>query len=97
MTSIVMDGGIAYLGGNFAKVRNPNGTWVNRTRLAAVNTSTCAVLPWAPSANAEVSALHVVGSTVYIGGTFTSVNSTARNRLAAVDAASGARSRSTPT
>lgn len=90
MTSIVMDGGVAYLGGNFAKVRNPNGTWVNRTRLAAVDTSTCAVLAWAPSANAEVSALHVVGSTVYIGGTFTSVNSTARNRLAAVDAASGA-------
>lgn len=85
VSSIIFSGSTAYLGGSFTKVRSPNGSWVARSRLAAVNTSTCAVLSWAPRANGEVRALHVLGTTVYVGGYFTNLNGVTRNRLAAVN------------
>jgi hypothetical protein len=42
-----------------------------------------------PETNGRVYAVAYLGGTVYIGGSFTSVNGSARNRLAAFDAASG--------
>jgi hypothetical protein len=42
-----------------------------------------------PNTNGRVNAVAYLGGTVYIGGSFTSVNGQARNRLAAFDVASG--------
>jgi hypothetical protein len=42
-----------------------------------------------PNTNGRVNAIAYLGGTVYIGGSFTTVNGTTRNRLAAFDAASG--------
>jgi hypothetical protein len=42
-----------------------------------------------PNTNGRVNAVAYLGGTVYIGGSFTSVDGQARNRLAAFDAASG--------
>jgi hypothetical protein len=42
-----------------------------------------------PQTNGRVNAVAYLGGTVYIGGSFTAVNGTTRNRLAAFDAASG--------
>jgi len=42
-----------------------------------------------PNTNGRVNAVAYLGGTVYIGGSFTTVNGTTRNRLAAFDAGSG--------
>jgi hypothetical protein len=43
-----------------------------------------------PQTNGRVNAIAVSGNTIYLGGSFTSVDGVARSRLAAIDAASGA-------
>jgi chitodextrinase len=76
------------LGGSFTAV---NG--VARTRLAMVDGTTGALLPWAPSANGSVRDVHVPasGDRAYVGGDFSSVNSSPSTRnLAAIDLATGA-------
>ena len=44
---------------------------------------------WDPNANNSVYALAVSGSTVYAGGVFTSIGGQTRNRIAAIDTATG--------
>lgn len=67
-------------GSFFSQVRNRAGA----TTLAGVITS------WDPNANNGVNAITTVGSAIIIGGTFTTINgSTAVNRIAIVDAATG--------
>ncbi len=83
------DGSKIYVGGDFDQV---NGQW--RSRIAAIDAQTGAVLPFNPAANTTVEALALSGNTLYFGGDFTTVgtNETAfvpRSRLAAVDATTG--------
>ena len=79
------DGATIYVGGDFDRV---NG--VVRTRVAAIDAQTGALLPWNPAPNGRVDAIAVAGGTVYLGGDFTRLGSVTRTRLAAVDASSGA-------
>lgn len=82
-----LDGGSVYAGGALTSVGG-----VSRPRLAALNASTGKVDPqWKPRANKPVYvlALSPDGSRIYIGGDFTKLSGTVRNRLAAVDAATG--------
>jgi hypothetical protein len=94
--TVVTIGSTVYLGGNFTSLRPagaPAGTGeVARSRLAAVNRDTGALLPWNPGADRDVYVLAVSpdARTVYVGGYFTRVGGAARKRLAAVDAATGA-------
>ena len=90
VSAIAISGGTAYLAGSFTHVKDKNGTTVTRTRLAAVDTATCTLLPWSPSADNNVLAITVQGGTVYVGGDFTHIGTTVRNRLAGIDATSGA-------
>ncbi len=83
------DGSRIYVGGDFDQV---NGQ--SRSRIAAIDAQTGAVLPFNPGANATVEALALNGNTLYFGGDFTSVGTntsgfSARSRLAAVDATTG--------
>jgi PKD repeat protein len=86
------DGSTIYVGGDFDQV---NGQW--RSRIAAIDAQTGAVKAFNPGANTTVRAIAVnsTANTVYYGGFFTSVGntdigSTARSRLAAADATTGA-------
>ena len=75
-----------YLGGAFTSLRNPKtGQTVARSRLAAVDAATGALLSWNPGANNTVRAL-AVGSngTVYAGGAFSSAAGRSASRLAAI-------------
>lgn len=75
-----------YFGGDFKFVRN-----TPRERLAAV-TPTGALLPWAPSADLSVRALHVPAArndVVIAGGDFTTMNGSDSKALAVLDQGSG--------
>lgn len=92
--AIAVHGDRVYIGGRFTKVTNrANGQGVTRTRLAAFNASTGALITsFNASFNDDVRAIAVSpdGNTVYVGGVFSTVNGGARSRLVALDSATGA-------
>ena len=81
--------GVMYIGGQFTTVRPPgapanSGFDVPRQNVAAIDVSTGKLLPWNPGVNGRVYSIAVRGSTLYLGGLFTSVAGTPRTDLAAV-------------
>jgi hypothetical protein len=87
VNAVVSDGrGGWYIGGGFTAV---NGQ--PRTGLAHV-LAEGSVSEWAPQMEASrgVSSLVLKGSTLYVGGTFQTLNGRRRNHVAALDAVSGA-------
>jgi hypothetical protein len=89
---ITVSAGTVYIGGEFTSVRpaGSSGASVTRNHVAAFDEATGALLPWNPNASGNVRAIEVVGSTAYLGGSFSKVGGAARHDLAAVDAATGA-------
>ncbi len=81
-----------YIGGNFTKVGN-----FTRNKLARIKADGTVDPNWAPSnvtgsfstAATHIIAIAVSGSTVYIGGNFTSVDGQERHGLAALNATTG--------
>jgi hypothetical protein len=83
--SLAVNGTKLYLGGGFS---NYNGT--SRSRVAAVDLTTAALdTTFNPgtgvSAGGFVTTMAISGTKLYLGGTFTSYNGTARSSVAAVD------------
>jgi hypothetical protein len=80
---------VVYVGGRFAAIGGQP-----RNGLAAIDPSTGSATPWNPdpgsSGASEVSSLVLSGSTLYVGGSFTSIAGQARSDLAALDADTGA-------
>ena len=90
---ITVANGTVYIGGTFTSVRpaGSGGSSTTRNHVAAFNEATGALLPWNPNVSGNVRAIEIVGSTAYLGGSFTRVGTASRRNLAAVDASSGGR------
>jgi hypothetical protein len=86
--------GAIYLGGAFTRMRPagaaPGAGEVVRNGAAAVSRTTGDLLAWNPNVQGTVFAIAISGSTVYLGGSFTSVRTQTRTNLAAVNATTGA-------
>jgi hypothetical protein len=89
--AMAYDGNTIYVGGKFTQVNYSGQKW-NRGGLAAIDASTGALLPWAPTANGEIDAMAVDLAThnVYVAGAFTMINTTKRDSLAEINGSSGA-------
>ncbi|HWG99331.1 MAG TPA: PQQ-binding-like beta-propeller repeat protein [Pilimelia sp.] len=82
--SVAYAGSTIYVGGDFtaAIVR---GKSIPRSRLAAINADTGALLDWAPEADSRVKAIAVADGAVYVAGEFAYVNGVKRDSLARLD------------
>jgi len=87
--AIACTNGTVYVGGSFTRVGPRSGGGVTRYSIAALDAATGAATAWNPSTNGTVSAIAVSGSTVYVGGNFTSMGGQPRNNIAALSAATG--------
>ncbi len=82
--------GMLYVGGSFTTVTATNGTAFTRNHILAFNAGTGAVSSFAPNVNGAVWAIVPSGTSLYIGGAFSSVNGVARRGLAKINATTGA-------
>jgi hypothetical protein len=77
-----------FIGGDFTSVRAPGaaGGGVARSHLAAFSLKTGQLEPWNPRANGTVTSLRVnpAGTTIYIGGGFTTLMGKSRAHIGAV-------------
>lgn len=83
VSAVAVSGSTVYVGGSFTTIDDGSGAQ-ERPYLAAIG-SNGTLSSWNPAPSDSVSALAVSGSTVYVGGSFGSVNSESRPYLAAVN------------
>jgi hypothetical protein len=86
--------GVLYAGGSFSSVStatgvSPGGTFT-RHNLVAFNPTTGVITAFSPDIDGAVWALATDGTSLYVGGTFSSVNGVARRGLAKLDPVTGA-------
>lgn len=85
-------GSTMVIGGTFTSVSQPGSTaTVARSRIAAFDAASGTVSSFNPNVNGAIEAVAAgpVPGTVYIGGTFTSVNGVSTNRVALLNLSSG--------
>ncbi len=89
--AIAVVGNIAYIGGQFTRVRPAGATsgGVTRNHAAAIDLTTGAVTSWDPNVNNTIQSIAASGGNVYLGGLFTAVGGKPAQRLAAVSASTG--------
>jgi outer membrane protein assembly factor BamB len=89
VSALAVRGSTLYVGGSFTHAIVGSRSYA-RTRLAAINLTTGALLAWHPSADAKVRAIAVNDAAVFLAGDFTTINGLSRDSLAAVDLSAGA-------
>lgn len=91
VSAMLAVGGNVYLGGDFTAVVDTSGHSFPASRLAVISTTTGVVnRSWIGSADDTVSALAVSGNTLFVGGSFSTVNGVAHRNLAALNLSTGA-------
>jgi hypothetical protein len=79
-----------FIGGTFTTTVRGGASPATRTRVAAIDGTTFAVLPFAPVANGAVTALQFSSGSVVLAGAFTRIGASTRQKVARVDATTGA-------
>ncbi|MBN1306356.1 MAG: hypothetical protein JXA18_00460 [Chitinispirillaceae bacterium] len=88
--AVLFYGGTLYVGGNFTRVTDKNGTH-NRTDLAAYDTTTGRVTGFRANTNTGLVRAIVAGNgKLFVGGSFTRINGESCSKVAALDPTSGA-------
>lgn len=89
VSAILRSGGTVYVGGEFTQIISPNGATQAADHVAAFDAFTLQPTTWRPSVDGDVLALASSGdgSTIYIGGDFSSVQGSSRASFAAVSSA----------
>jgi hypothetical protein len=89
--ALAQGGGLIYAGGTFRTVQNAARTQTfTRFNLMSFSSTTGSVTSFAPTVNGTVWALAVNGPSLYVAGTFTTVNGTTRRGIAKTHATTGA-------
>jgi len=89
--SVVAIGDIVYVGGTFSQAVSPTGQMVPRADLAAFCIKDGSLVSkFVANTNGEVWALTTDGTSLFAGGSFTSINGQATNRLVKLDRITGA-------
>ncbi len=83
--SLAISGDTIYVGGGFTSITTPGDGLATRNSLAAITADGSLMSNWAPAANSSVHTLAVSGDTIFVGGSFTDIDGSARTRLAAID------------
>lgn len=76
-----------YVGGDFTSIMNPDGTWISRANLAAVDVLTSKVQDWHPEVNNAVYTIKRTSETLVLGGNFTRISGQDRLRVAEINRA----------
>jgi Malectin domain/Domain of unknown function (DUF5122) beta-propeller len=84
--ALVKMGNTMYVGGTFTQVQAPNGSTFVRRYLFAFDLTTGAISKtFKPTLDGDVNALATDGSSLFVGGAFTTVNGNTRRGLVALD------------
>jgi hypothetical protein len=84
--ALVKLGTMMYVGGTFTDVQTPNGSTASRRFLFAFDATTGTISKsFKPALNGAVNALATDGTSLFVGGAFTTVNGTSRTGLVALD------------
>jgi hypothetical protein len=83
--TVAESGGVAYLGGDFQNLVDTSGHSQASPYLGAIDLSTGQPESWNPNVNGSVYKILISGTTMYIGGNFTSVGGATHNHIAAFD------------
>ncbi|MQM27183.1 PQQ-binding-like beta-propeller repeat protein [Glycomyces albidus] len=86
---VAYDGDIVYSGGRFTRAKRTDGTFANRSHLAAVDSRTGALLPFAPAVNGPVHEVKTGGGYLYVAGPFTEIDGVAISRVARFSLSTG--------
>lgn len=90
VSTILSLGTTVVIGGDFSNVVDPSGHVYPAAHLAKYNTETGAFdTSWRPTTDGSVLTLAASGDTLFVGGTFASVNGAARANLGAVSLSTG--------
>ncbi len=94
VNSLVLSGSTLYAAGSFTQIQGSSSGPYLRNYLAAIDTVNANPTPWDPKPNNIVSDMALSGSILYVGGQFSTIQGGSggpylRNRLAAVDTATG--------
>lgn len=88
--ALAQSGNTLYAGGRFQRVTDASGTTsYTRFNIMGFDASNGTMTAFAPNVNGDVWAIEPGGTSLFIGGTFTSVNGVARRGIAKIDATTG--------